>query len=95
MKYLYTVHAEANGIAFSCKHGVSLNNGKLFIKWHPCAPCAGLIIQSGIKDVIIDTESKEYNDPSLSGGRWKESIDVAKIQFKEAGINTYLFKRVK
>ena len=95
LKYMYTVHAEANGIALACKHGVCFNNGKLFIKWHPCDKCAGQIVQSGIKDVIIDTDSKEYNDPNLSGGRWRESIEVAKIIFNEAKINTYLFKRQK
>jgi len=93
-KYLWTVHAEANGVAVCCKHGTSLMDGNLFIKWHPCAGCAGQMIQAGIKNVIIDTDSVEYNDSKLQE-RWFESCRVAKIMFKEREVNTFLFSRKK
>lgn len=53
------VHAEMNVIAFAAKNGVATNQCIMYITDSPCAECAKLIKQSGIKEVYYD---REYRD---------------------------------
>ena len=70
------VHAEANAIV-SAK--TSLAGCTLYVSpLHPCASCAGLIIQSGISRVVT-------NHVKCSP-RWQEEFDEAALMFKEAGV---------
>lgn len=49
------VHAEANAIAFAARHGVKLEGSTLFVTLSPCVPCAKLIINAGIVEVVYST----------------------------------------
>lgn len=77
------VHAEANGIVAAAKIGVSLDNCKLYVLWHPCEICSGLIIQSGIREVILDPE---YVMDAGLAERWKLNIEIASSMFSESGV---------
>ena len=51
LKYRWTVHAEMNVIAQAARpvlEGTTL----ILTSLHPCATCAGLIVQAGIKKVV-------------------------------------------
>ena len=50
------VHAEMNVIAFAAKNGMSTNQCIMIITHSPCFECSKLIIQSGIKKVLYETE---------------------------------------
>lgn len=56
-KYFYTTHSELNAILNY--RGGSLENTKLYVSLFPCNECAKAIIQSGIKEVIYDSD--KYN----------------------------------
>ena len=45
-------HAEANAIAQAARFGVPINGGVLYCTTQPCAGCARLIVQSGIRQVV-------------------------------------------
>lgn len=47
------VHAEANAILFSARHGVATEGADLFTTHQPCEGCAKLIINAGIKSVVF------------------------------------------
>lgn len=47
------LHAEQNAFLQAAKHGVSLSGGVLYSTIQPCAICAKMIINAGIKKVII------------------------------------------
>lgn len=65
-KYFYFSHAEANALSNALRNGISVNGCRLYLnKWIPCADCARLIIQSGIKQII--TPDMRIAD------RWKEN----------------------
>ena len=49
-----TTHAEQNAIVNAAKNGVSINGGELYCTMFPCYACAKMIINAGIKRVIID-----------------------------------------
>lgn len=76
-----TVHAEVNAILTAREplHGYSIYVTPL----HPCATCAGIIVQSGIKYVCARL-AKEPN-PS-----WIDDFNAASRMFKEAGVTVEL-----
>ncbi len=58
------LHAEQNAIIQAAVHGVSIKDSVLYCTTHPCIICAKMIINSGIKEIIIsaaypDKESKK------------------------------------
>lgn len=76
-KLLRTVHAEANAIISAREplHGYTL----IVTPLHPCANCAALIIQSGIKYV-------DYKmGPRATA--WQEHFDVMATMFDQAGVH--------
>ncbi len=81
-KYYYFEHAERNAIYNACRSGISLLNSKLYVPWLPCSDCARAIIQSGIKEVIIENNFVEE--------RWQESAIPSLYMFLEAEIKVRL-----
>lgn len=84
LKYKLVVHAELNAILNALYNGASVRNCSIFIHNLPvCNECAKAIIQSGIKNVYIDTEISE---------RWSDSWKLSVMMFNESNVNVYLFK---
>lgn len=50
------VHAEANGISWAARNGVSLEDSEVHITNLPCPNCSLLIINSGIIRVVYDQD---------------------------------------
>lgn len=75
-KLFYTVHAELNAILTARE---PLAGTTLYVvPLHPCASCAGAIIQAGIKRVVTP--------PSENPGRWALSFEAAGNMLAEAGV---------
>lgn len=76
-KLMRTVHAEANAILSAREplHGYTL----IVTPLHPCANCAGLIIQSGIKKVLFQTAAP-------SSGAWATHFEVMQRMFDQASV---------
>ena len=47
------VHAEQNAIVQAAKNGVSINDATIYITVTPCFQCAKMIVNSGIKEVVV------------------------------------------
>lgn len=58
-----TTHAEQNAIVQAAKLGVGIEGATIYCKMTPCAVCAGMIINSGIKCVVCE---KRYHAGSES-----------------------------
>ena len=56
IKDYYTVHAERNAIL---NYNGDLRGKTLYVTWFPCTECTKEVIQSGIKIIIIKTDSIE------------------------------------
>jgi dCMP deaminase len=67
-----TVHAEANALLQAAKNGVAIRDATLYCGMTPCRDCAMLIVNSGIKKVIVKAD-------------YHESAET-KEMFKNAGI---------
>ena len=81
-KYLYVVHAELNAILNSTNQ---LANCSISVSLFPCNECAKAIIQSGITEVIY--ESDKYADT--------DSVKTSKRMFKSAGVNFRKMQPIK
>ena len=77
-KYLWTSHAEENAVAQSARVGAKLKGGTAFVTHHPCSRCARSLIQAGITRVVIGSGTTSMPD---------EEFEVARIMFKESGVN--------
>lgn len=77
-KYLWTSHAEENLVAQSAYSGRSLKDSTVLVSaLFPCATCARMLIQAGVRRVIA---------PAVSNARWLEQNQVAKQMFNEANV---------
>ena len=49
-----TIHAEQNAIVQAAKFGIAINGATLYCKMEPCAVCAKIIANAGIKRVVCE-----------------------------------------
>ena len=76
-KYEMVVHAEQNALMFA---GERAEGGTLYVHpLPPCARCAVMIIQAGIKRVVCD-------QPDFDHQPWGEQAKIADTLFREAGL---------
>ena len=92
LKYKWFEHAERNAIYYAAKIGIPLDDCVLYVDWLPCAECARGIVQVGISKVVIDGDSKSYNNADLRA-RWQEDHEIAMQMFKECGVEVVIFSR--
>ena len=80
-KYFYVTHSELNAILNF--RGGSLEGAKLYVSLFPCNECAKAIIQSGIKEVIYD--SNKYEGTA--------AVMASMKMFDAAGVNYHKYHR--
>jgi dCMP deaminase len=56
-KYPYVVHAEANAILNATQ---SLKGSKIYVTLFPCNECTKLIIQSGITEIVYESDKYQH-----------------------------------
>lgn len=79
-KYFYTTHSELNAILNY--RGGSLEGATIYVTLFPCNECAKAIIQSGIKQVVYDSD--KYQDDA--------SVIASKRMLKAAGVETRCYE---
>lgn len=83
-KYQFIAHAEANAIANAARSGTPIEGCTLLVTaLHPCADCAKLLIQSGIKKVYAPLPEDD--------GRWATSFDIAAVMLREGGVEVIFY----
>ncbi len=70
------VHAEQNAIIQAARFGVSIDGATMYVTNHPCFICAKMIINAGIKKIVV---KEGYPD------------ELSKEMLKEAGIEVVYF----
>lgn len=84
-KYSWTEHAERNAIANAARIGISTDGCTIYQGWIPCQDCCRMIIQAGIKRIVIDGRTFDETNKYWNE-RWKDSMDVSKQMIREACI---------
>ncbi len=78
IKYFYTTHSELNAI-LNYK-GTSLTGATMYVTLFPCNECAKAIIQSGIREVIYDSD-KYADQPNVIAS--KKMMDAAGVVYRQ------------
>jgi len=79
-KYPYVVHAEANAILNATQ---DLKNASIYVTLFPCNECAKLIIQSGIKEIVF--ESDKYKGTKEHQAATK-MLDAAHVKLRQVDV---------
>ena len=76
-KYMYVCHSELNAILNSPNH--DLRGSRMYVTLFPCNECAKAIIQSGIREIIYDSD--KYGDtPAVIASR--KMLDAAGVHYR-------------
>ncbi|MDQ5912014.1 MAG: dCMP deaminase [Patescibacteria group bacterium] len=70
MHCIRTTHAEQNAIAHAGRVGIALDGSTLYCKMTPCYTCAKIILNAGIKRIVVQ---KDYHASKQSKRIFKES----------------------
>ncbi len=79
-----TTHAEQNAIAQAAKLGIGIEGGTVYCRMTPCASCARMIINSGIKRIVCE---KRYHAGNESEEMFRQ-VGI-ELDFFEEGIEKY------
>jgi dCMP deaminase len=79
IKYMWISHAEENGILNAARSGTSLLNSIAIVSHFPCANCARMLIQAGIKTIVTKA-------PDMNCERWGENYKVSCEMFNEVAM---------
>ena len=73
-------HAEGNAIAQAARNGVNIDNAILYCTTQPCAYCAKLIVNSGIKRIVYCEEYGHGMDDLTK--EILQNVSIEKIDYK-------------
>ena len=76
-KYVYVVHAELNAILNSPR---SVKGCSIYVSLFPCHECAKAIIQSGILEIVYESDKYASSESVLASKRMLESARVKMVQ---------------
>ena len=71
------LHAEQNAIIQASLHGVSIKGSTLYVTNHPCIICAKMIINAGIKEIIV---TEGYPDKMAIGFLKEGKVKVRTVK---------------
>jgi len=80
-KYHWFAHGETNAVYNAAMVGISVKGCRMYTNGVPCTGCVHAIMNSGIKEVIVDAvwDAHNYN-------QWKGQADRTKQMFEEGGV---------
>lgn len=86
LKNWYFEHAERNVIYACSRNGISCDDCTMAVTHWPCTDCTRAIIQSGIREVIVD---EACLDPQgVFYQKWQDQIKESRLMLQEAGVHT-------
>lgn len=76
--------AEQMVLAQAARDGIATKGSRLYVTLEPCAICAGLIAEAGIREVFVPINAiRRY---SKLKAKWKRSIEIGLVKLAEAGV---------
>ena len=82
-KYPYVTHSELNAILNF--RGGSLEGATIYVTLFPCNECAKAIIQSGIRNVVYDSDKYAEADSTIASKRMFDAAGVTYRQYERTG----------
>lgn len=85
-KYDWVLHAEENAIINAARNGQATKGADMYVNWFPCAKCAGMIVNAGIKTLYCD------NEPDFTNHTFGEGFKLALQKLAEGGVEIVYMK---
>jgi len=88
-KYFWFSHAERNAVYNAAMVGISLKGCRMYTNGVPCMDCAHSVVQSGIKEVIVDRAWGAVSNAQTNEGNKTDYSEHARRtleMFGEAGV---------
>jgi len=82
-KYFYSTHSELNAILNY--RGGSLEGTKMYVTLFPCNECAKAIIQSGIKELIYDSDKYEKTPSVIASKKMLSAAGISVRKYERTG----------
>lgn len=79
-KYLYVCHAELNAILNYAGEKSTLKGAKIYVSLFPCNECAKAIIQSGIKEIVYESDKYANTDGTIAS---KKMFDKCGVTYRQ------------
>jgi dCMP deaminase len=76
--------AEQMALAEALRKRARVQGGTLYVTLEPCATCAGLIVEVGIRCVVVPLRARRHY--AKLKAKWKHSIDIGLTKLTEAGV---------
>lgn len=76
--------AEQMALAQALRHKADVKGAKMYVTLEPCAVCAGLLVESGIREVVVPLSSRRSY--AKLKAKWKKSIEIGTSKLTEAGV---------
>jgi len=84
-KSLWINCAEQMALMTALRKRAPLKDSTLYVTLEPCAVCAGLIAEVGLKQICVPARAlRRY---AKLKAKWKESIEIGLIKLAEAGVD--------
>jgi dCMP deaminase len=83
-KYNWVLHAEENAIINAARHGHKVKGCDMYLNWYPCARCAGMVINAGIKRLFV------ANPPELDHPEKGDNYRIADEKLTESEVEVFL-----
>lgn len=94
-KSCYLQHAERNAIAFCVRKGITTKKATMYTLWEPCASCALMIIDAGIKELVLHKQLNDYYRENMKDEQWIKEQKIALELLKKSGVKIrYLDKKL-
>ena len=81
-KYAFVCHAELNAILNSTQN---VKGSRIYVDLFPCNECAKAIIQSGIKEVVYNSDKYADTDGVIASKKMLKTSGVKMRQYKKSG----------
>ncbi len=91
-KYPFACHAELNAISNYKGNRDNLEGTKIYVTLFPCNECAKLIIQSGIKEVIYESDKYANTDSTIAS---KRMFDECGVKYSQLELETEIIIKRK
>ena len=87
-KYFYSTHSELNAILNY--RGGSLEGATIYVTLFPCNECAKAIIQSGIREVVYDSDKYDGTPGVVASKKMLKAAGVTVRRYVPSGRNIHI-----
>lgn len=80
------IHAEQNAVIQAAVHGVSIAGATLYVTHQPCAFCAKILVNAGVRKIVMEGD---YPDALAMEILQEAGVELVRLKFQEGDANPW------